>query len=653
MVENLQANLSVTADYLIHNRSQIARSIEELSSAKEILQPGDDVTNYERVQHYSFEKITEQAQLKAIQTRLNWYATSIADIQQLISSLSSMSTTSMNAKSSIGTADYLDTLDADFQKMKLQIANQVDGLSGQIEPGNTFGSTPLFLGYEPNGSLNEQFTSPYGESYKGLSLYTSYAAPAFTNLPYNYNQTPASLPTEGTSQNSTSNHVTLFLEKKDAASLHAYDGLQIKIVSADGSSTQTLKIPYAQKDKNIGYLPEQNAITFSEFITPDLLGASYSIYQADLPQERGVELTQSGVDEGSSQSFTQLILDKSASSLSEAYQGLSIDIISADQTEGTTLTIPLNNEETGLGYNPITRTITFSNPTDFDLQGASYTIRSGITNSQIGVLPNTQASRFASYIWGADNGSAEWLNPTVNTFIDYTGTNQSAETSFTQIKLDNQAAIDAEAYTGLKIYIESVDGEQFTTLSIPPNTTDGVGYDPQTRTLTFAAPLPFELAGCSYNINGTVNRQQSIFTPLTKQEEIYRFENNISSSELEPQTYEEKVARQQLNIFNPEYGNLLNSENATRMYQQVNNAINQLSLLITRYESKSAVLNGNYKALQRMSDYNQEGMSALASVDFTQESIRLQDLNMAYQRIVDVAQRMNENFRKLTELVKP
>ena len=116
MVENLQANLSVTADYLIHNRSQIARSIEELSSAKEILQPGDDVTNYERVQHYSFEKITEQAQLKAIQTRLNWYATSIADIQQLISSLSSMSTTAMNAKSSIGTADYLDTLDADFKK---------------------------------------------------------------------------------------------------------------------------------------------------------------------------------------------------------------------------------------------------------------------------------------------------------------------------------------------------------------------------------------------------------------------------------------------------------------------------------------------------------------------------------------------------------
>ena len=269
------------------------------------------------------------------------------------------------------------------------------------------------------------------------------------------------------------------------------------------------------------------------------------------------------------------------------------------------------------------------------------------------MLPNTQASRFASYIWGADNGSAEWMNPTVNTFIDYTGTNQSAETSFTQIKLDNQAAIDAEAYTGLKIYIESVDGEQFTTLSIPPNTTDGVGYDPQTRTLTFADPLPFELAGCTYNIYGTVNRQQSIFTPLTKQEEIYRFENNISSTELEPQTYEEKVARQQLNIFNPEYGNLLNSENATRMYQQVNNAINQLSLLITRYESKSAVLNGNYKVLQRMSDYNQESMSALASVDFTQESIRLQDLNMAYQRIVDVAQRMNENFRKLTELVKP
>ena len=244
MVENLQANLSVTADYLIQNRSQIARSIEELSSAKEILQPGDDVTNYERINHYSFEKITEQAQLKAIQTRLNWYATSIADIQQLISSLSSMSTAAMNAKSSLGTAEFSATLDAAFQEMKLQIANQVDGLSGQIEPGNTFGSIPLFLGYEPNGSLNEQFISPYGESYKGLSLYTAYAAPAFTTLPYNYNQTPTSLPIEGTSQNSTSNHVTLFLEKKDAASLHAYDGLEIKIVSADGTSTQTLKIPY-------------------------------------------------------------------------------------------------------------------------------------------------------------------------------------------------------------------------------------------------------------------------------------------------------------------------------------------------------------------------------------------------------------------------
>lgn len=248
--------------------------------------------------------------------------------------------------------------------------------------------------------------------------------------------------------------------------------------------------------------------------------------------------------------------------------------------------------------------------------------------------------------------------------------------STTQLKLGVEASAIDDVYVSKAITIVKDGVEENHTI---------VDYDARTRivTLDSAVTTIASLADASYSIDSGVDNfalvslnedtslkfanfvwgadnyrfdwlgsGDELFVSLTEEERIYRDANGIPNTNLVPQTYEEKMARRELNIFDVEFGNIATKENAARMFSQVNNAVEQISLLITREDAKIANMNGQFAVYDRSADYYQQGIEELGNVDYADESLTLQELTNAHQRIMEVAARISDNYRKLTDLVK-
>ena len=158
-----------------------------------------------------------------------------------------------------------------------------------------------------------------------------------------------------------------------------------------------------------------------------------------------------------------------------------------------------------------------------------------------------------------------------------------------------------------------------------------VSYDAKTRVVTLDSPLPFNKTdNISYVIDsGYVNKSlfnlgassevcfaeyiwgadnyrfdwlgigPLQFSALTDEESLYRDTHEISNDNNVVQTYAEKMERRRFNIFDPEFGNILTQDSAKMMFRQVNNAIDQISLLMTNQETKIKKIHGYIDTLKR------------------------------------------------------
>ena len=142
------------------------------------------------------------------------------------------------------------------------------------------------------------------------------------------------------------------------------------------------------------------------------------------------------------------------------------------------------------------------------------------------------------------------------------------------------------------------------------------------------------------------------FEALTKEERAYRQANSVPDTELKAQTWEEGQARRKLNIFDHEFGHVLDSESSKRMFDQVNNAIGQISIVMSHFSTKLEDIGLDYHRINRHSGELEQGMSNLGSVDVPEASLELGDLVDDTQKVLMIAGRLTENMRKLNELVR-
>lgn len=258
--------------------------------------------------------------------------------------------------------------------------------------------------------------------------------------------------------------------------------------------------------------------------------------------------------------------------------------------------------------------------------------------------------------------------------VTLTGT--AAGGSTTQMTLDTSASSKNAVYAGMTVTITGGTGSG--------QTAQIASYDGATRIATFITAVATALDATSlytlqsgYTNNGLTtvegftqvqfaeevwgadNDRLDRLTPgagtfraLTDQETTYRTANAIPNSDMEAKTYEEKEARRKLNIFDSEYGNLRTQENADRMFQQVANAIQQITIFLQRHDSRSATLRGQIKEFTGRQQAEEEGADALGRADAFKVAAEYQALSLEPEKLLGLASRLQQNLARLNDLVQ-
>ncbi len=248
--------------------------------------------------------------------------------------------------------------------------------------------------------------------------------------------------------------------------------------------------------------------------------------------------------------------------------------------------------------------------------------------------------------------------------------------NFDRITLDTAATSQEDAYKGMTIRITGGTGAgEVATIA---------SYDAQTRTAYFTAPLATQLNATSqYSLesgysNHGLNKVEGFtqikvsdavwgadndrlesltegaapFRALTEEERVYRTANSISDTDLEAKTFEEKEARRKLNIFDAEYGNLKTAENRERMYGQVQNAIQQITVFLQRHDSRAATLNSQIETFQQRYLSQNEGAQAIGGADPFATAADYQRLSLEPEKLLSLAARLQENLGRINDLVQ-
>ncbi len=310
MAEHISPDTSFILKQGQLSSAKLERAMEQLSSGKKLLRPGDNTAAYAEVQALDFERSADEAKGLAAQTRLSWYQTSSLFLTQTVDVLSSMSELIVKARSNITGAQDIAVLDETFQGYKAHIAQIVDGQSGKAAPSATFHDKPLYVGFSPAVEIGTHVTTPLNGA-QDVNLYTGFGVDGFAEIP-------------------------------------------LVDTGATGPMAITLK----------------------------------------------------GTADGGN--FDDIVLDRSASSQDNVYNGMTITI-----TGGA----GVGESAVVANYDGSTRTATFVNATATQLNGSSeYTLTAGHKNNGLTTAEGFTSVRFAEEVWGSDNDRLERLTPGAGTF---------------------------------------------------------------------------------------------------------------------------------------------------------------------------------------------------------------------------------------------
>lgn len=429
---------------------RLTRVLSQMATGNRLLPPGEDVAAFEEVSKLDLDRSRDGALALSVQSRMSWFHTSVAHLQEVAKMLSSMSEVAVQAQSPALKVEDRIALDATFQEYKQAIAAIVDGRGGQDFPVATFNGQPLFLGYGPESELGGDATLAL-ERFKGINLFTGLGHEGFLAIPL--------------------------------------------ISGAATSAAATL-----------------------------------------------TGTAQAG-------STTQVTLDVNAAGLDDVYQGMTIRI-TAGAGAGQTAEVAAYDAKSGVA----TFKVALAVPLDATSQ---YEITDSISNIQLRELPALTALQFASHVWGADNDRG------------------------------------------------SLQGNSLKT-----------------------------------------------FRSLTEAERDYRLANAVPDTDLVPKTYEEKIRRRELNIFDPEFGSLVTQRNASTMSQQLQRAMDQIAHLISLEGAKDERLSGQYRLYQKRMQAQTEGIEVQGGVNPAEAAMEVESLTQAQSRALSIATRLSQNIGRLNDLVR-
>ncbi|MCH1429270.1 MAG: hypothetical protein L7U87_00780 [Chlamydiales bacterium] len=257
----------------------------------------------------------------------------------------------------------------------------------------------------------------------------------------------------------------------------------------------------------------------------------------------------------------------------------------------------------------------------------------------------------------------------------FIGTAESGST--TTLELPQEASGIEDIYKGMKVVIRGGTGER--QVGIVDS------YSADNRTITFQTELSTALDNTSefVLVSGGKNRflddlasdgdlkfasyvwgadnsrlarlneDIETFVPITQEEIDYREANGIPDTFLDPLTDEEKKERRRLNIFDPEYGVIDSQPSALRMLDQLENASNQLSILLTRVDAKVGNLNNQFHLLQDNLIAQQEGLEAIDRVDVAEAIVEKEGLSITQELILpQLMQRVTDTYKGLNRLLQ-
>jgi flagellin-like hook-associated protein FlgL len=261
--------------------------------------------------------------------------------------------------------------------------------------------------------------------------------------------------------------------------------------------------------------------------------------------------------------------------------------------------------------------------------------------------------------------------------ITLQGEVSSVEQGESIFQLDEEASAIDQVYSGLFVTVTKSDQSASQRVKISD-------YDASQRTITLEEPLSFSIEvgdfyevesgvyntsayeqqgheeltfasfvwGADNNRSGELGTSGEKFIALTDTEKNYREQQGIPDTNLTAQTFNEKQARREKNIFDSEYGSLKTSSQAKTMFEQVNNAIEKISTLTARYGSQAKFLEMRYGFLQRNSNYNALGEEAFGGIDVAKETAIFSKQKSTIEGMYEVARMVSENYAKLTSLIR-
>ncbi len=248
MTSNVNVDTAKLVSHQQSNSERVRKTVEQLSSGKKIIHPGDDVKDYETATILDLNRASDWAQMQAIQSRMSWYQADIEYLQEVRELLTRMSELSINAKSGTATVEDKGYLNTEFQELKKEISSVVDGNGGQFMPRGSFGDIPIFLGYSP-GIAVDPLTEPEAVGVKAVNLYTGMSQEGFPVLPFlteEEQEANGIIETKpkvtGTAQAGSTTSITLAIES--SAIDEVYQGTEITITAGTGVGQKATILAY-------------------------------------------------------------------------------------------------------------------------------------------------------------------------------------------------------------------------------------------------------------------------------------------------------------------------------------------------------------------------------------------------------------------------
>jgi flagellin-like hook-associated protein FlgL len=228
-------------DYRIA-QERLNDTMTQLATGKQRVETGGEADAYDQVLAIGIDRNVSQAKQASLQSRMSWYQTSIEYLMTVRDLLTTMSETTIRARSGATSSADREVLDTTFQSQKQEIAAIIDGYGGVQSPAAQFNGVPLFQGFLPDVEIgadvpDAKVNRPHN------ALYTGMGRDGFDTIPLIGAGATSTTPSHSATA-TAGTATTITLGAGAAAINNLYAGMTLTVTSGTGSGQSTTIASY-------------------------------------------------------------------------------------------------------------------------------------------------------------------------------------------------------------------------------------------------------------------------------------------------------------------------------------------------------------------------------------------------------------------------